>query len=189
MFRIFTTLSIPNRKSSRADILRECSPPTMCHMSCVMCPNSCVMCHVSLIRFQVGGDKIIELVGEGLLSTGPTLSSSWRVTTLPQFIGVFSYLQPVVFCFTAWLNEGWKTIPEQQKVGLPKNWRELETSGASNKDWRVACNYQVWLSVDNRNSSKFSAFETIEQAQMGSLKKEACCAGCRRRPIAMRLHR
>ena len=29
-----------------AEILRDCSPPTTCHMSRVMCPVSHVMCHV-----------------------------------------------------------------------------------------------------------------------------------------------
>ena len=34
-FRIFKTLSIPNRKIWGAETLGECSPPTVYHMSCV----------------------------------------------------------------------------------------------------------------------------------------------------------
>ena len=50
------TLSIPNRKSWQADILRECSLPpcvtchmsyVMCHMSHIICHNSHVTCHMS----------------------------------------------------------------------------------------------------------------------------------------------
>ena len=53
LFRIFKTLSIPNRKRWRADILRECSPPTMCQISRVTCQVSGVMCQVSCVRCQV----------------------------------------------------------------------------------------------------------------------------------------
>ena len=44
------TLSIPNRKNWGAEILRECLPPTMCHMSHVPCQVSCVRCHVSGVK-------------------------------------------------------------------------------------------------------------------------------------------
>ena len=44
LFRIFKTLSIPNSKSWGAKILRECSTPTMWHMSCVTCYVSRVTC-------------------------------------------------------------------------------------------------------------------------------------------------
>ena len=40
---IFKILSIPNHKSWEADILRECSPPTMCHMSHVKCPENVLL--------------------------------------------------------------------------------------------------------------------------------------------------
>ena len=49
---IFKVLSIPNHKSWKAEILRECSPPTMCHMSRVTC-------RIFLL------DKVVELVGGG----------------------------------------------------------------------------------------------------------------------------
>ena len=59
---IFKVLSIPSHKSWGAEILRECSPSTMCHMShvkChlsgVTCQVSCVRCHVSGVRCQVSG--------------------------------------------------------------------------------------------------------------------------------------
>ena len=44
---LFKDLSIPNHKSWGAEILRECSPPTMCHMSRVICHVSGVTCQVS----------------------------------------------------------------------------------------------------------------------------------------------
>ena len=50
---IFKTLSIQNRKSQRAEILRECSSHTMCYVSCVICHVSRVMCHVSLVTCHV----------------------------------------------------------------------------------------------------------------------------------------
>ena len=43
---IFQTLSITNRKSQRAHILRACSSDTMCHMSCVTC-------HLSDVFFNI----------------------------------------------------------------------------------------------------------------------------------------
>ena len=78
---IFKVLSIPNHKSWGAEILRECSPPTMCHMSRVICHVSGVTCQVSrvtcnfiiIILFFL--TQWWSLSGEGLLSTGPTPSS------------------------------------------------------------------------------------------------------------------
>ena len=46
---IFETLSIPNQKSQGADMQRECSSHTMCHVSIVMCYVSIVICHVSCV--------------------------------------------------------------------------------------------------------------------------------------------
>ena len=34
----------------RADFLREWSPHTMCHMSCVTCHESHVTCHMSRVK-------------------------------------------------------------------------------------------------------------------------------------------
>ena len=45
----------PNCESKRADILREYSPTTKCHMSCVICHVSCIKCHVSGDKCQVSG--------------------------------------------------------------------------------------------------------------------------------------
>ena len=42
LFKIFKILSIPSHKNWGVEILREYSPPTICHMSC-----SGVTCHVS----------------------------------------------------------------------------------------------------------------------------------------------
>ena len=48
LFRIFKTLYIPNRKSWGAEIFRECSPPTMCHMSRVRSQGSSFLGNWSL---------------------------------------------------------------------------------------------------------------------------------------------
>ena len=47
----FKTLSIPNCKNCGADILRECSSLTMCHMSHAMFQVSHVRCHMSFFCF------------------------------------------------------------------------------------------------------------------------------------------
>ena len=52
---VFKILLNPNRDSYRADILRECSPPTTCHMSCAMCHMSRVRCQVSGVTCHVSG--------------------------------------------------------------------------------------------------------------------------------------
>ena len=69
-YNIFNVLLIPNHKSWGAEILRECSPPTMCHMShdtChvshVRCHVSGVTCHVSHVRFFSSSDKVVKLIG------------------------------------------------------------------------------------------------------------------------------
>ena len=47
---IFKVLSIPNHKSWGAEMLRKCSPPTMCQMSRVIYHVSGVRCQVSGVR-------------------------------------------------------------------------------------------------------------------------------------------
>ena len=44
-------------------MLRECSFPTMCHMSGVMCHVSRVMCQIFFFFLGGGADKVVELVG------------------------------------------------------------------------------------------------------------------------------
>ena len=39
-------------KSWGAEILKECSPPTICHMSRVICHVLHVMCHVSGVKVK-----------------------------------------------------------------------------------------------------------------------------------------
>ena len=74
LLRIFKTLSIPNRKSWEAEIQREWSTPTMCHIVCVTYHMSCVTCKIfflllfSPLLFEKGWSQSVE----GLLSTGPT---------------------------------------------------------------------------------------------------------------------
>ena len=56
-----------NRKSQRADILRECSPPTMCHMSRDMCHVPHVQCCMIYLFYsffffgQSGGASLWEV--------------------------------------------------------------------------------------------------------------------------------
>ena len=71
LFKIFKTLSNPNRKSQGAEILRECSPPHQVphvtfHVSHVTCHMSQVRCHVSPFFM----DKVVELVGRGSVING-----------------------------------------------------------------------------------------------------------------------
>ena len=47
-------------------MLRECSPPTTCHMSGVICHESGVTCQVSGVMCHnvfFSRDKVVELVG------------------------------------------------------------------------------------------------------------------------------
>ena len=76
---IFKVLSIPNHKSWGAEILKECSPPTMCHMLCVKfhashvtCQVSGVTCHVSSVIFSFSFlfYKLVELFGGGSVING-----------------------------------------------------------------------------------------------------------------------
>ena len=73
---IFVVLSIPNHKSWGAELLRECSLPTMFHMSRVICHLSGVICQVSRVRCHISGVtsqvslflffyKMVELFGGG----------------------------------------------------------------------------------------------------------------------------
>ena len=87
-FRLFKTLSIPNRKSWGATIMREYSHPhhvshVMCHLSCVMCHVSCVTFHLSVVTYQVSHDicqrsqfffiffyNVLELIGAACVING-----------------------------------------------------------------------------------------------------------------------
>ena len=69
--------------------MRECSPPACvtCHLSCDTCHVSHVICHVSHATFCFLHIIIILLLlysqwVEGLLSTGPTLSSFASTTSI-----------------------------------------------------------------------------------------------------------
>ena len=76
--QIFKTSQLPNHQSQRADFLREWSPHTICHISCVPCHMSHVTCRVSPVTclkkniknpkhfiVQKKLDKVVELVGRG----------------------------------------------------------------------------------------------------------------------------
>ena len=58
---IFKALLIPNRKSQRAEILRECSSHTLCHVSRIMCHVSHVTCHMSHVTCHLSHVKNIFL--------------------------------------------------------------------------------------------------------------------------------
>ena len=81
---IFKTLSIPNRKSQGAEILRQCSSHTMCHVSCVMCHLSLVTCHVSYVTCHLScvichmSHVIIFLYHEKIIGQSGG-ASRWRV--------------------------------------------------------------------------------------------------------------
>ena len=65
-FRIIKTLSIPNRKSYGAEILRWFSlPPHTCHMSGVTCQVSGVRCQVSGVTLFFFFYKVVKRVGGG----------------------------------------------------------------------------------------------------------------------------
>ena len=84
---IFKVLSIPNHKSWGAEILRECSPPTMCHMSRVICQVSGVSCQVSGVKCQVSGVIIFIF----FLQSGG--ACRWRACYqwgLPRLVFLFS---------------------------------------------------------------------------------------------------
>ena len=52
-FRVFKTLSIANRMSWGAELLRACSPPTICHMSRVTCQLSHVRFQLSCVTYHM----------------------------------------------------------------------------------------------------------------------------------------
>ena len=63
-------------------------------MSGVTCQVSCVACQASIQFFFVigGGDKVVELVLEGLLSMGPTLSSFKGIVFCFFFSNIFEHI-------------------------------------------------------------------------------------------------
>ena len=81
LIKIFKTLFIPNRKSWEAEVLKECSPPTMCHMTYATCHMSWVMCIFififckQILTLNFFWTKRLSWLLEGLLSMGPTPSS------------------------------------------------------------------------------------------------------------------
>ena len=90
---IFNTL-----RARELQYLENVHPITMCHRSHVRCHLSDVMCHMSGVTYQVSffsRTKRFILSVEGLLSTGPTLSSLgrktknlilWPVLTIATFV-------------------------------------------------------------------------------------------------------
>ena len=72
----------------------------MCHMSCVTCHMSCVTCHVSRVTCHVSHVTLLfffsrtkwwSISMEGLLSTGPRLSSFKRMCKEIQKLFNFAY--------------------------------------------------------------------------------------------------
>ena len=71
---------LQTRRARELRFLRECSPPTTCHMSHVACHMSCVMCHMSHVTCHVScvtffilffsSDKVVKLIGGGSVING-----------------------------------------------------------------------------------------------------------------------
>ena len=64
--------------------MRECSPPTTCHMSRVTCHVSCVMCHVShvfyiyiYVYFFLA--KMVKLIGGGKEQKNVMYTKMWQI--------------------------------------------------------------------------------------------------------------
>ena len=60
---IFKTSQLQNRGAG--EILTQCSPPNVCHVTHVICHVSHVICHVSHVMCQMAG-VISEIFREGL---------------------------------------------------------------------------------------------------------------------------
>ena len=86
----------PNHKPDElgAEILRECSLPTTCHMSHVACHMSHVMCHVSSVKCHVSHvtchmslffspDKVVKLISGGFVINGAYRVYFYQAYTLP----------------------------------------------------------------------------------------------------------
>ena len=80
-----------------AKILRECSPDTMCHVSCVTCHMSHITCHVSPVtcknkknyvfiekKGRTKLDKGVELVGGGSVMNGAY--PVWLSFVIPTYL-------------------------------------------------------------------------------------------------------
>ena len=78
---IFKTSLLQNRMSSGPEILRQKSPPSMCHMSHIPRHMSCVSCHVSYVmcHFFHFFYKLEKLVGGGSVINGPTPCSFYSI--------------------------------------------------------------------------------------------------------------
>ena len=75
----FKTCSLQNRKKNRELNFGEMihllhMSHAMCHVSDIMCHMSRVICHMSLFLLLLC-DQLVQLMTEGLLSRGLTLSS------------------------------------------------------------------------------------------------------------------
>ena len=72
------------------EILRECSPPSMCHVSDVLCHMSLVTCHMSPVIYflciYIYLFKLASQSAEGVLSTGHTPSSLDIFNTQQQYL-------------------------------------------------------------------------------------------------------
>ena len=95
LLNIFKALWIPNHKSWGAEILRECSPPSTCHMSGVRCHVSYVRCHVSGVTCQV---SCVTFFYFFVWQSGE--ASRWRVCYqrgLPRLVYITFGIQNVYF--------------------------------------------------------------------------------------------
>ena len=125
LFRIFRTLLIPNHKCWGSEILKECSPPPMCHMSCVTCHMSHVRCHMSGVtcfrksgggsRWRVcyhrGLPRLVYLIQEQFGGHEATFIYSYFLDAL---VSLFLMIKTdwLTHLFTHWLTD-WKVAVPQ----------------------------------------------------------------------------
>ena len=97
LFRIFNIQSIPNCKSQGAEILSDCSPCTICHMSHVKSHVS--QSHVSGVTIFF--TKWLSQSVQSLLSMGPTLFSLFKT----QLRNLYMYFENHCLFFVSAFKE------------------------------------------------------------------------------------
>ena len=117
---MFTRPSLPNRKCYGAEIWREISPSTTCHMSHVTCHMWRIMCHVSPVIFFVmviGSLAVFSLMS--LLLRPTILIKESFLTKNPPWYGdcLENMLEFLLLCY-------WVTKSQKGKVFVnPLKWK------------------------------------------------------------------
>ena len=92
--RLLVTQNLYDLKSQGDEILRECSTPTTCHVTCGMSHVTWHVSHVIFFKFFFFlyiyfFDKVVKPIVEGLLSTGSTPSILYMMMRMIMSITVF----------------------------------------------------------------------------------------------------